>query len=385
MADIIWSGALAPVAQKDEVTLGAVSAGTSFSLKSGSTTITYVAVSGDVTADVLNELVAAAGSAGREWQDISVVNSGDTKLVCTSVVSGVPYNLVNVTNCTVTNITAATGPNHWAAGNFQGGVLPASADRAIFQNSDISLLYNLDTTLSNILLVFDASYTGTVGLPRDNPNGYVEYRERALIVGTPSIVIGRGTGDGSSFIYIDGDATSGTVITIYKTGAAGDETNAVALRNFADAVIMVLEGSVSLGPYEAGAMTVAELRAAGSSVIEGGITAVVDDLFVSDSASVTLYSLTGDTVQRGGDVVVLGTGATANVDIYAGSFTWQSTGNVTSLDLLGESALFSTSAIMNDATTITTLVMQAGTFLDPNARAAITNFTPPRNLVGARQ
>lgn len=384
MADKIWSGALAPVAQRDEVTLGTVSAGTAFSLKSGSTTITYTAISGDGAAEVLDALVTAAGTAGREWLDISVVNSGDTKLVCTSVVAGVPYSLTNVANCTVTNITAATGPNHWAAGNFEGGSLPISGDRAIFQNSSISLLYNLDTTLSNISLVFDASYTGEVGLPRDNPNGYVEYRQRSLIVGTPSIVIGRGTGEGSSFIYIDGDATSGTVIRIYKTGTAGDETNAVALRGFTDAVIEILDGSLSLGPYEAGAMSVAELRASGSAIVEGGLTATVTDMFTADSASVSLYALSGDTEMRGGDVTVLGTGATTNVDIYSGNLTWNSTGNITQLQLLGESASFTTGALMNDGTTIATLLVEAGTFLDPNARATVTNFTPPRNFVGAR-
>lgn len=373
MATKIWTGKLQPLKQMDTITPSGAVNGTTYSIRSGSSVASYTAASGDTLADVINGIIADAGEVGREFQDITLTNESDTTLQAESAVAGVPYDLQNENECPVVNDQSATGPNHWAAGNFEGG-LPTTSDTVIFQHSSHSLLYGLSTGVTGVHIVVDASFTGRIGLLKNNDNGYVEYRDRALELAPASVIIGRGSGTGSDFIYIDGGATA-TNVRIYSTGAANTETNAVALRNYANGTVNIEGGSLSIGPYDDASVTIADLRASGSATIDSGALASVTALQVSGSATVTLDKVTGNIVMESGTVVVNGSTNGSDVTMRGGTLTWNSSGNLENVTLDADDALLTTGDLLDAAITITELFANAGTFQDPNRRCTIAAFT----------
>jgi hypothetical protein len=111
----------------------------------------------------------------------------------------------------------ATGPNFWDnLDNWDTGAAPTSADDVYVDNTDISILYNIDwanTIPSNFATLFiGQNFTGQIGLPNRNSSGYVEYRQQYLQVYPTVVTIGRGDGGGSGRIKLDGGAqvTGGT-------------------------------------------------------------------------------------------------------------------------------------------------------------------------------
>lgn len=143
------------------------------------------------------------GSAGGPWT-----------IEFTGAKATIPQNLVTCTSSltggvsesmSVITTTASGGPNHWDDPlNWAPVGVPVDFDRVRFESGRVDCLYGLDQ--SGIILTeleFLASYTGSVGLPRDNANGYREYRTRELTVNVPSILIGHGDGSGSGKIQLN--------------------------------------------------------------------------------------------------------------------------------------------------------------------------------------
>lgn len=143
------------------------------------------------------------GSAGGPWT-----------IAFTGAKATIPQNLVTCTSSltggvsesmSVINTTESGGPNHWDDSlNWAPVGVPEDFDRVRFESGRVDCLYGLDQ--SGIILTeleFLASYTGSVGLPRDNAGGYREYRTRELTVNVPSILIGHGDGSGSGKIQLN--------------------------------------------------------------------------------------------------------------------------------------------------------------------------------------
>ena len=125
-------------------------------------------------------------------------------------------------SATVSTITAASGPNFWSvATNWVGGTLPSAADDIEIADSSISILYGLTDTNNYASIKRFASFTGQIGLPARNPNGYPEYRTRRLTLGTGSAIVvqlGYGTGNHPAIEYYDFQGSNVT-LTVYGTTA----------------------------------------------------------------------------------------------------------------------------------------------------------------------
>lgn len=126
----------------------------------------------------------------------------------------------------VSAVTGSSGPNHWdTAANWLPSGVPVNSDTVRFEFGSVDCLYGLDqssVTLGD--LHFGSAYTGSVGLPRLNSNGYVEYRVRDLTIHCPSILIGHSEGPGSGKIQLN---TLNTVAALEIRNTGGSRESGV--------------------------------------------------------------------------------------------------------------------------------------------------------------
>lgn len=85
-----------------------------------------------------------------------------------------------------TETTVCQGPNHWnCAANWSDNTLPADTDTTVMENNSDDILYGLSQTgIDLAACTINPSYTGNIGLPKQNSNGYAEYRTDNLMLGT---------------------------------------------------------------------------------------------------------------------------------------------------------------------------------------------------------
>lgn len=196
------------------------------------------------TADVAAALVAAfngssavgtetrntTGNLIPEFNEITATLSGST-VILTHDTAGVPFT-ATVSESTagsgtlaIANTITASGPNYWDnADNWSGSTVPVDADTVVIASGSVDILYGLNqTSVSLATLRIEQGYSGKIGLPHRNANGYSEYRTAYLTLGdvgdtqAMTVYVGSGEGAGSGRIKIDnGDAQ--TTLVVYNTG-----------------------------------------------------------------------------------------------------------------------------------------------------------------------
>lgn len=298
-----------------------------------------------------------------------------TATVASSVVSlthdtaGTPFTLT-VTEATAgdgtaleATATAATGPNHWDnTANWEPGVnLPGAdaSDDVVIENSAVSILYGLDqNAITNNLasLTISRNYTGTIGLPRQNAAGYVEYRDEYLKIPADIVTIGRGDGAGSGRIKLDThDATA--AITIVNTGSSVEspELEAVLLKGAAAVTLVVIEGSVAVAAYEDETAVVTScFNSTGTIRLGEGITAGVTTV-KNESGTILTYADITTLTNSNGTVTIAGSSAVTTFVLDAGNCTYQTSGDLGTLTIGGSSGATFDASQENSARTITTL------------------------------
>ncbi len=149
--------------------------------------LSYTLTGSDTTATTASGLLAVLQStnAPAEFQEIawSVLS---TVVTGTAKAAGTPFALtVGATGggATIThaNIVVNVSPsdvnnaNNWLRNGSAS--LPQNGDDVVVQNSATSMLWNLNQLAAVAFNSFTRwqSMTGTIGLPAQNPNGYIEY------------------------------------------------------------------------------------------------------------------------------------------------------------------------------------------------------------------
>ena len=190
MATNLWRGDAAAAAQVDVITPASVAAGNTFSIAINGKTVRYTTAAGTV-ADVCTGLATQlAASTIAEFQEIAWTTDGASTITATANNPGVPFTqassaLGGSATLTTSHTVASAGPKDWStAANWSTGSVPVSGDDVVFTNSANPFLYGLSQA-SVVLdsLTIDQSFTGTVGNPRNNASGYLEYRPTYLAVG----------------------------------------------------------------------------------------------------------------------------------------------------------------------------------------------------------
>ena len=305
MATVIWRGDAAAVAQVERYSVsgvGAPTVGESITFTCGNKTIVVeVTNSNNASAAAFyGSCVTAIGTYDNDIPEFAEVTatSDSTYLYLTGPVSGKPFTITATSSggglsVSQSTTTTASSPNDVGlAANWVGGSLPANGDTVIIENTDSSLLYNLDDLASVALasLQIRQSFTGEIGLPAFGAD-YYEYRTTKWQIASSSVVIGQGSGTGSGRIQLDLRSTQ-TEVIVWNTGTPDDpDIGAVSIiGSNASNVVRVAKGSVGIA------------------------TALA-----SDTATVATLEMAFDTNQDSDSSVTVGSGVTlTTIKVYGG-------------------------------------------------------------------
>ena len=277
--------------------------------------------------------------------------------------------------------TTATGPNFWDnVDNWDSGTEPGAADVVHFDNSAVSLLYNLDQpsgTLTSITI--HQNYTGSIGLPQLNVGGYVEYRPQYLEVDVSTVVVGRGGGSGAGRIKLN-TGTVQTAVTVENTGTPlefGLEAFLWKGVNTAN-VVNVINGSVGIAALGGEAATLTTLRITEGDVRVGDTVTFNSGTLLNQSGSVSLYSSCATITNYEGLIVIWGTAAVStSLTLNGGVCDYRSSGTVASLVVGGSqpNATFNCEN-SNVARTLTATTLNAGGSINDPARTITYTADP---------
>lgn len=393
-----WAPNQAAIAQVVTYTFTAPSSvGNTYNATINGKTVTYSSVSGDTAALVatgLFNLLNVSTSIAPELTEITFANPSDGVVTATAKVAGVPFANVAGTSLglvlstgnglasgiATVNTTANKSPSDVNdAQNWLRVTAPAPGVRAIPQNSDdvvvanssVPMLWNLDQLASVQFNTYTRwqSFTGTIGLPDNNPGGYTEWRatyfkfvgpQGSVPSGGLQMVLGQGsTGSGPSRERYNVGSQPVT-LTVLAAGSAEDEYG-VRFLGVHTANTFTLLGSVSLGI----AMLPGETSNLSSCTVDGGATLGIGE-GVTWTAASTL-TLQGGSAILGAAPATVALNNGARVTVFEDSLTW------TTITARGGSAM-----LWLAGGTITTLTLETGSLLDKSqdARAlTITNST----------
>jgi trimeric autotransporter adhesin len=359
VAIVIWKGDAQAVAQVTRCSVGGtIEADDVFTLTVGSKSISVTAGS-TVAADVVAGIVAAwnalSGAQYPEFAAIAASDAGGGDLDLTAKTAGVPFTVTLSTTesgggaaddqtFTQSAVTPASGGAFWDAGaNWSSGSVPAGGDDVIIQNSGNPILYGLDQSAVTLdSLSIDQSFTGTIGLPRTNAAGYVEYRDQYLKIGATTITIGRGDGAGSGRIKIDTLAVQTTINVLNSGGAVENGVKPILWKGtHASNTVLVNKGSIAAAHFAGETAAIAVLKqgyrtnvagdsdirlGAGCSLGSCAITKLGGTLEVNSSFT-SLTQLHGETLILAGSPGVL--------SIAGGAVRYKSAGTYTSATVSG--------------------------------------------------
>lgn len=349
MATRIWLGDAPAIAQVNTLTVGGtIEVGDEFNVTINGKTV-QVAADSTVAAEVADQIVAAiASSPIPEFQEVTPAATSGGALTLTSRVPGRPF-AVSVTTTEAgggaaddqtfgsSATVANSGPAVWSvAANWSGGAVPVNGDNVVIENTNRSILYGLNQSAVTLdSLTIRKSFTGTIGLPRSNPAGYVEYRDQYLAIGADAVEIGQGDGAGSSRIKLDSGSTE-TALAVYGAGASqsSEERPLTWKGTHSDNTLLLQAGSMAIAP-------------------EAGETAVLNELSIgyrqNQASDVDLWASAGTTisamrsaggvaviegdvatlVMTAGDVTLRGPGGATLILVNGGTCHYESTGTIT--------------------------------------------------------
>jgi len=231
---VAWEGGSPAVAQISTFTVvDTWATGDIGTLTCGAQSVSYTLEATQTPTAMAEGLVAAwnASTAG-EVAEVTATSAAAV-ITLTADTAGVPFT---VTSSETTagdgtigdqvDSTANSGPNDYGtAANWSTGLVPANDEDVVFENSSVSCLYGLAVSGVTVDTVTQKqSFTGHLGLPRNNANGYVEYRPMSLETGaTDSISLGQGEGTGSGRIKIKApNLTAAFAVNIYNSGTRAE-------------------------------------------------------------------------------------------------------------------------------------------------------------------
>jgi len=381
MATRRWRGDAKDVAQVNTITPANVGIGNTFTVTINGKDITFTATAGTV-ANVTAGLVALLNaSLTPEFAEITWVDS-TTHVTGTADSPGKPFTQTSsAAGGTATNTTATPTANQSKndvndVDNWDS-TIPTTGDSVFIQDTDVSLIYNLQALAAETLasLTIDRSFTGEIGLPRFTSTGYYEYRPTYWQMPSTLVTIGRGEGDGSPRIKLDGGSVQ-TAVTIYDTGAAAeDDDYAVRWKGtHASNVLNRLGGNVGVAVDAGETAVAATTRTGGGEADEGrlhfGTGVTHGDIDMSGGELLTQANITTLDTIAGTHEHLAGTIGTYNND--GAEFLNRSTGTITTYNGGNESTLDRRKQLQAGTITNTNLYRGASV-LDPFKTLVFTN------------
>lgn len=408
MATRYWIGGALAVPQVNTFTFGGTwEANDIIRVRVGSKSVNFAAGSTTI-ATVVSSLVTAWNALSStlypEFAEVTA-SASTNDFILTADTAGVPFTITlhalesdgstdgdaqtiaGVNTATAgTATTANTGPNVWSesrnwssADSWATSSVPVDADTVIIRNSAIDILYGLDqTAVSLAALTIDQSFTGKLGLPWRNANGYMEYRPTYLIVGasgdaqTMLLTIGNGVGAGSGRIKID-NGDSQTTVIVYNTGTPAEAGIEAFLfkGTHASNDVTINRGSVGIAVGTFDTYQAATETAVVATLRTGYVTNPAGDAIVRCGSGVTLTTID----QSGGKLEI--NSAATTITHTSGELTLNGVGvTVATLNERG-----GTTYVIG-TTTITTPNLSNAGVLDYSRDMRTKVITNPVNIYG---
>lgn len=377
MGKVHWIANAKPVAQVYTIQITGYDGTTTYKATINGKVISTLGVTdANGTAAALQALLAA--SVFPEFKEVTWTVSTDT-VTGTAVTPGSPFTVtatVSGGSGTVsgTAVTASTGPNYYDnVANWDTGAIPIANDDVYFDEAVTPCLYGIDqNTITLTSLSIPASYTGTIGLPLWNANGYYEYRNRSLKISSTSINIGYGAGAKSGFIDLN-TGTVQTTITALMGRQRGATPALLWTGSHASNIFQLLGGSAA-GGYYAGGTCRATFDLAGDCTLFLGAGATINGWTQSDG-SAEINSNVGTVTKNGGSLLVTNGGITT-LNNYGGTVIYNSTGTLAT-GIIGSTGTLDFSQDLRTKTITNPLQAYSGaTIIDPNHVALAIGVTP---------
>lgn len=331
MAKLIATGAAQAISQIDTVTMSGTWASTeTVTIKVGSKSVTYTCGSGETTSTVAAALVLLCQRSNdpefREitWTVLSAV------ITATST-AGVPVTITTSDTAAsgasaVSNVQAATGPNHWNnIANWSTGAVPTTADEVTIADKSIAFKYGLPTSLT---LGKFQHLAGQVGLPDFNVSGYPEYRATRAIFTCTDVVIGISQGVGPLLSRLD-LASGAAIVAVYGSGQQQSLEKAAVdlLLNNAAAVVSIVSGQVAICPGADETTEVATVRVAVGAIVLIGEGTTLATLLTAGNT--TLQADATTVTIEDGICTLMGGAVVTNLVVQGGTCMHKTSGTIT--------------------------------------------------------
>lgn len=393
MATNVWQGNAPTIAQVSTFAVtGDWATNDTATLTCGSASVTFtVGVTETVGAVVAGLRSLWDASLAGELFELSATDTNPT-ITLASKVAGVPFT-VTASEDTVgsgaigaqTDTTANSGPNAVdVQANWSLGEVPTDtpANTVSLQGSGVSILYGLEHVAGTMAaLIHQSTFTGNVGLPRNNANGYVEYRPTYWELDATEVQIGVGAGSGSPRFNLNSGTVAATV-NVYGTGTA-PETGVPAFLwkgTHISSVVNVNRGNVGIAFFEGEAANLIALNVTfttsqltDSTVICGSGVVWANSQLDIYGGNTTINSNSQNITVRAGSITIAGSATvTSELLLEGGTCYYTSTGTCTLCTMTrGATIDFRRDS---RARTFTALVMNGGgTWYDPNGTVTTTN------------
>lgn len=337
MPTITWLGKAASRARIDTIDVDSAANTETFIATRNGKSVTYTAGAGETTATVAaGWLVLLQASTEPEFTELTFAAGSATDLITvTGPADGAPFTVTisGTGTASISTTTAGISPHDANNGaNYSGGALPSASDTLVFENSNVSVLYNL-TALAAIALtktIRRATYTGQIGLPDTNPAGYVEDRTTHLSLNSATVDWQASPADAARQFRLNG-VTTGCVMTVHGDNATTEVgAEALEVKGFvATSDINVSGASIAVCPLESQTAAVRLFKATDSTfTIGSGASATLTNPTFSNSRGELRSNFTTITVDgAGSDVMVSGTAAAGTgVTVLGGVVEWKSSG-----------------------------------------------------------
>lgn len=348
-ATTYWVGNAQTVAQVDTLTVTAVANGGILSAQISDKVISYTCTGSDTTATAAAawQALLAGTNLPPEFGEVTFTQVGAV-ITCTAATPGSPFTLSTsgTGGATVSQVhtTANGSPNDNNNANnwIRNGVysVPQAGDDVIISDSSVSILWNLDAFKN---LNFNSvnrynTFTGQIGLPENNPNGYYEYRPTYWQFAgvTTQVQIGLGPGSGV------------TTLERYNSGAFSCVWNvigatAVRILGTSPASTFMVNGAtvdIATLPTET-ANTQGGVTVVNGGTINLGLGVTCGPLSVQSSSVAFCNCVPSSITANAGTVTMNTTGGTCP-SVYGtngSTFTWNSSTNITNFQAYGASVI----------------------------------------------
>ncbi len=343
MTTILWRGDAVPVAQVSTATITGDDATTTYKITINGKVVSVLGTGSGVNATASALKAALASSTIPEFQEVTWTVSTAT-ITGTAATPGVPFTATSSVSGGAGTIgavstTAGQGPNDWSvAANWSTGVIPANGDDVYIQNSTSPILYGLaQSGVALNSINGDSTFTGTGGLPRYNPNGYLEYRPTYLAIGASTANLGTnpGAGAGSGRFKID-FGSGATVVNVFGTGSPADPgLPALIIKGTNITSLNCQSGSIGVAIEAGNVSTITTVRIGWISsqatdvnlTLGAGCTLTTID---QEGGFLTLNSTVATLINFGGTASVFGSGTITTLDVEeGGTVNYWSSGTIT--------------------------------------------------------